>query len=149
VSIEELVKVVKARSDATSGVGASTVAIKEAEERLGVTFPAVLAEYLQRFGWLAVGSDEFYGLGTDVPSHLSLTENAVWEREQSGCPVPHNLIPIHNDGFGNLACVDVGDPHGRVALWDHDQGEDQKPDEVAGSLDVWLANQIAELDEPA
>jgi hypothetical protein len=74
---------------------------------------------------LAVGSKEFYGLGTDVPSHLSLIENAIWEREQSACPVPRNLVPISNDGVGNLACVDVGDPRGRVAFWDHDQGEDQ------------------------
>jgi hypothetical protein len=146
VSIEELVKVVNARGDATFGTGASAAMIKEAEERLGVTFPAVVTDYLQRFGWLAVGSEEFYGLGTDVPSHLSLVENAAWEREQSGCPVPHNLVPIYNDGFGNLACVDVGDPRGRVAFWDHDGGEDQQPDEVAVSLDVWLADQIARLD---
>lgn len=149
MSIDELVKVVKARGDTTFGVGASAAAILEAEKRLRVTFPPVLTDYLRRLGWLSVGSEEFYGLGTDVPSHLSLVENAVWEREQSGCPVPNNLIPIYNDGFGNLACVDVNSARGRVAFWDHDQDEDQETDEVAESLEVWLANQIAELDEPA
>ena len=147
MSIDELVTIIKSRGDATFGAGASAAAIKEAEQRLGVTFPAVLTDYLRRFGWLAVGSEEFYGLGADLPSHLSLVDNTVWEREQSGCPVPHNLIPIYNDGFGNLACVDANSAPGRVAFWDHDRGEDQEPDEVAGSLDVWLADQIVALDE--
>jgi cell wall assembly regulator SMI1 len=143
VPIDELVKVIQARGDASFGKGASAAAIKQAEKQLGVTFPPVLAEYLRRFGWLTVGSDEFYGLGTDVPSHLSLVENAVWEREQAGCPVPLNLIPIYNDGGGNLACVDVKSARGRVAFWDHERGPDQEPDEVAASLDAWLAEQIA------
>lgn len=149
MSIEDLVKVIKARDDATLGTGASAATIREAEERLNVRFPTVLTDYLRRLGWLSVGSDEYYGLGTDVPKHLSLVENALWEREQSECPVPHNVIPIYNDGFGNLASVDVNNERGRVVFWDHDKGEDQEPDEVAGSLDVWLAEQIAGLDESA
>lgn len=141
--------VVKARSDAKFGGGASMAEIRAAEERLRVTFPAVLTDYLRRFGWLSVGTEDYYGLGASVPSHLSLVENAVWEREDAGCPVLDNLIPIYNDGYGNLACVDVADKHGRVAFWDHDRGPEQEPDEVAESLDAWIADQIVRLDQRA
>jgi cell wall assembly regulator SMI1 len=148
VTVDELERTLRARDDVLIGTGAAEADIDSAERSLGVRFPDAFREYLRRFGHLELGHFELYGLGSDLPKYLQLVAMTVTERTESGCPLPHELVPLLNDGAGNLYCVDTRRPAaGRVVLWDHTLGRDQEPDQQSGSLPDWIGQLLAELDE--
>lgn len=143
--IDQLQKSLKKRDDATTGVGATLAPVQSAERLLQVSFPKPLVAYLEHIGWMQLGDREFFGLGADVPSHLELTSITRSEREDSGCPIPHSLIPLQNDGAGNLYCMDVSaEPNrrGRIFFWDHELGVRQRPEKVAHSWTEWISEQL-------
>jgi cell wall assembly regulator SMI1 len=148
VTVEELEQRLRARNDVAIGTGAPEVDIENAERSLGVTFPDALREYLRRFGHLELGHFELYGLGSKLPKYLQLVAMTVSERTESGCPLRHELVPILNDGGGNLYCIDTHPPDaGRVVFWDHTEGPDQDPEEHSGSLPDWLGELLDDLDD--
>lgn len=121
------------------GAGASVTQIADAERGLGVAFPSEYKRLLEDFGWMAVGSTEIFGLGDDVPEHLNVVGVAIDERTQAHMTIPPNLLPIMNDGGGNLYCVDCADAVGSVVVWDHTAGLD----DLGASFVDWLADEIA------
>jgi cell wall assembly regulator SMI1 len=130
------------------GTGASEAEIESAQQSLGVTFPLALREYLRRFGHLEVGHFELYGLGAELPKYLQLVAMTVTERIESGCALPHELIPILNDGGGNLYCIDTRPSGtGRVVLWVHTLGVDQEPEVHSASLLDWISGLLTALDQ--
>jgi len=148
VTVDELEIRLRARDDVAIGTGAREVDIEDAERSLGVTFPDALRQYLRRFGHLELGHFELYGLGPSLPRFLQLVPMTVSERTESGCPLPHELVPILNDGGGSLYCIETRPPDaGRVVFWDHTKGPDQEPEQQAGSLPDWLGELLGELDE--
>lgn len=145
--MNELENTLQSRSDVDVGSGVSDAEITEAEDALGVRFPRDLRCLLLKFGFVSVGSMEFFGLGSHVPRHLELVHMTVSERTGVACPLPANLVPLLNDGGGNHFCIDTQAPNeGRVVFWDHDLGTDQVPDHVAESLVDWLFELLHELD---
>ncbi|HVE45245.1 MAG TPA: SMI1/KNR4 family protein [Acidimicrobiales bacterium] len=125
------------------GTGATADEIARAERDLAVTFPTNYRLYLREFGWIEIGSAELFGLGHDVPFHLDLVRITVSERTEMHPLTPHNLIPLLNDGGGNLACLDTsrseqGDCP--VVFQDHELDEIR---DVCGSFLAWLVEEMA------
>jgi hypothetical protein len=125
------------------GDGVSETESNTASAQLGVSLTGGYRLFLQRFGWGGVGSIELFGLGADVPPYLSLTAMTRSEREEMSPALPTQLIPLMNDGGGNLYCLDSrvkGEPP--VVFWDHTAGEQQAPVQVASDFTVWLAERV-------
>lgn len=143
--IDQLQRSLKKRDYASTGVGATPAAVQEAERLLEVSFPKPLVAYLQRIGWMQLGGSEFFGLGVDVPPRLDLVAVTRSERTETGCPVPQSLIPLMNDGAGNLYCMDVSADakrRGHIYFWDHGLGPQQPPELVADSWTEWISEQL-------
>lgn len=148
MTVDELARMLNVRDDVVMGTGAGEADIENAQKSLGVAFPAELREYLRRFGHLEVGHFELYGLGAELPKYLQLVAMTVSERTESGCPLPHELVPLLNDGGGNLYCIDTRPRRtGRVVLWDHTLGVDQEPEQHSTSLLDWIGGLLRALDQ--
>jgi hypothetical protein len=127
------------------GKGATDADIRRAEVELGIPLRGSYREFLRSFGWGGVGDIELFGLGVDVPHHLNLVTIAKSEREEANPPLRSYLIPVANDGGGNLFCLDVSEPYRDefpVVFWDHEGGSDQVPDLVAGDFSEWLSERL-------
>jgi SMI1-KNR4 cell-wall len=145
--VQKLELLLRSRADVTVGVGARDLEIENAERLLQVTFPDALCEYLRRFGSLEVGYHEMYGLGSGLPAYLQMVAMTISERTESGCPLPTELVPILNDGGGNLYCVDTRQPNsGRIVLWNHSKGTAQEPEPQSSSLPEWITRVLGELE---
>jgi cell wall assembly regulator SMI1 len=144
--MDALEKMLLARTDVVLGNGSDDRDISAAERALGVTFPIALREYLHRFGSLELGHFELFGLGPGLPNYLQLVPMTLSERNVPGCSLPHHLVPLLNDGGGNLFCVNTNPLHaGRVVFWDHSMGSQQVPDDVSASLADWLTSLVCSL----
>jgi hypothetical protein len=63
------------------------------------------------------GIDRFFHISSDIES----VENVVWHYRHRWKGAPRGMLPIADDGVGNLICLDlseIGD--GKVVLWVHD-----------------------------
>jgi hypothetical protein len=143
MNMDMLESLVCSLTDSALGAGASPLEISNAERTLAVRFPPSLKAYLRRLGWLRAGHMELFGLGRDVPKYLDLVNVTLWERNESGCPLPHQLLPVHNDGAGNLSCIDTRS--GAVMVWSHELGQGQVPELVGKDLIEWLFDQVTSL----
>jgi cell wall assembly regulator SMI1 len=127
------------------GPGASAAEIASAEAKLRVPLSSGYRQFLARFGWLGLGSIEIYGVGAGVPKHLDLLEITQSERTEMHPRLRSDLIPIMNDGGGNLYCVDTRQPTSEaIVFWDHDLDADQEPEFVSPSFEEWLHEKLNE-----
>lgn len=136
MKLADIAKTATARKLVVSGRPPSRPTITKAEQALGVAFSRSLHEYLESFGWLTIEDDVLFGLGRGIARHRHLVDATTWER-RADCPLPRHLIPLRNDGAGNLDCVDVRTD--RVVFWNHERGPTQRPEQVAATLRGWLA----------
>jgi len=134
--------------DSSFGSGATEQEIAAAERLLGVSIRGDYREFLRRFGWGGVGDIELFGLGRDVPKYLDLAVLAASERDEMNPPLPHHLLPVMNDGGGNLYCIDTirADEMPTVVLWRHDEPITQKPTHQANDFTSWLKALLEERD---
>lgn len=140
---------IKSMDDCKAGGGASSQAVADAQAALGVAFPRSLREYLLRFGWLELADREFFGLGEGVPRFLDLVRLTASERAEAGSSLSTSLIPLLNDGGGNLYCIVAradSAEDGTIVLWDHERGASREPEFCAADMETWLHSI---LDEPA
>jgi hypothetical protein len=134
--------------DRELGEGATEEEIVSAEKALGIRIAGGYRQFLKQFGWGGVGHLELYGLGADVPAHLNLVIITRSERVEMQPALPHHLVPIMNDGGGNLYCIDthtMDEP--TIVFWDHAAGTDQEPHVQAVDFSFWLNEQLATLEE--
>jgi hypothetical protein len=144
MTFDELSELMESNPAKRFGQGVRDTEINTSSAELGVELTGGYRLFLKRFGWGGVGSIELFGLGVDVPPYLSLTAMARSEREEMSPALPARLIPLMNDGGGNLYCLDVrvsGEPP--VVFWDHTAGEQQEPARVASDFTTWLAERVA------
>lgn len=147
-SIMDLESRLRLRSDCAVGGGVHTSDVDAAEAQLNVTFPHDLRVYLQMLGSLEIGHREFFGLGTDLPRFRDIVAVTLSERTMARSPLRHDLIPLLNDGGGNLICIVVaGTNSGRIVFWDHDDGGDQAPSDWSESLAVWLDEVLSDVEQ--
>lgn len=143
MTFDELAEMLERTPSKSLGQGVRETELNTASARLGVNLTGGYRLFLQRFGWGGVGSIELFGLGADVPPYLSLTGMTLSEREEMRPALPGHLIPLMNDGGGNLYCLDSrieGEPP--VVFWDHTTGETQEPAQVASDFIAWLTERV-------
>ncbi|EMJ56953.1 SMI1/KNR4 family protein [Leptospira interrogans serovar Valbuzzi str. Duyster] len=118
--------------------------IKFAEEKLEITIRGDYRNFLQTFGWGGVQHLELYGLGLDVPPYLDLIRVTESERVEMNRKFPKYLIPIMNDGSGNLYCIDTRFIEPSIIFWNHEIGGDQNPYRGI-SFSEWLYRVVKNL----
>lgn len=121
-----------------TGIGTTEEEIREAESAIGMTFPPDFRWYLRDFGWARVGAWELFGTGHDVPAHLDLVRVIQSERTDMVPTLPTTLLPVANDGAGNLLCLDVGGGAKQeypIVYRDHETGQSEME---AESFVEWL-----------
>ena len=146
MSIQEICDLIDGFRDKSTGKGASPREIMEAEASLAVMFPASYKQFLERYGWVRIEYDEFYGVGESAPVHLNLLTNTIAERTVMGPPMPNSLVPFLGDGFGNHYCLDTEKMIAGecpVVFWDHDLGASQQTRCEANSFAAWMAEYLA------
>lgn len=147
MTFDELARELEQSPSKTFGRGASQHDLHAAGARLGMRLTGGYRRFLLRFGWGGVGPFELFGLGADVPSYLDLVAVTESERTEMRPALPVYLIPLMNDGGGNLYCLDSrteGEP--AVVFWDHTAGDGQEPAPVAPDFISWLAERMEHLD---
>jgi hypothetical protein len=135
-------------ANAVTGGGVSVEELTSAELELGVNIVGEYRKFLRTMGWLSSDNVEIFGLGADAPKHLRLVAIAIRERMEMYPPLPRELLPITNDGSGNLYCVHHAggtmlEPE--IVFWDHQLGSKQKPLPVAPSFSVWAEQALSGL----
>jgi len=131
--------------DSDLGKGATDADIREAEVALGASLRGGYRAFLRSFGWGGTGDIELFGLGADVPQHLNVVTVTTSERREAQPPLPSHLIPVMNDGGGNLYCIDVSEAYRDecpIVFWDHEAGPNQDPEQVSDSFTVWLSQRL-------
>jgi hypothetical protein len=152
VTLEELIEVIHQSPHIDCGGGATAEELAQAQADLGIIIPGCYGMILRLFGWLSVGSWELFGLGSQTPPHLHLVAMVTEERRSSRRSLPISLLPVMNNGGGDLFCLELesADAEGDcpVRLWDHRLGLVNPwdsglivPDE-SESFCTWLANAV-------
>ncbi len=127
------------------GTGVSDNEIAAAERSLELRIEGGYRQFLKQFGWGGVEHLELYGLGG--PPHLDLLQVTESERSEMEPPLSPHLLPVMNDGGGNLFCLDTkaaNDPP--IVFWDHTGGADQAAEIEGESFSSWLWAQLNGLD---
>lgn len=146
---QDLATRLRSIKDAELGSGAAQQDIEAAESELAVRLSGSYRRFLEEFGWGSIGHLEIFGLGEDVPAFLHMVRIAESERAEMIPHLPRYLVPVLNDGAGNLYCVDTERCHEDecpVVFWNHEGGIDQEPELVAPSFSIWLAGELDNLD---
>jgi cell wall assembly regulator SMI1 len=149
MSISEMLNSIDSLRKKECGSGATGQEMAEAEETLGVRFPASYKAFLSTYGWARIHHDVLFGVGRRVDPADELVKTTLSERYELGPHIPHHLVPIMNDGAGNNYCLDTSHFHGDecpIVFWDHEHedGPDQTPQQVSASFDQWLIDRIAD-----
>lgn len=143
MTYEELSEAIRSHG-VSFGTGATSDEIAKAENTLSVTFPSGYRRLVGEFGWLGVGPDELFGLGAGVPSEVDVVRETLAERTTFHPLTPKHLVPIMNDGGGNLFCLDTTRGSGAdcpVVFQDHELGEIS---DYSDSFFEWLFGRIVQ-----
>jgi SMI1-KNR4 cell-wall len=139
MNYDDMKKLMVQRGALTLGKGATEIEIQEAQQAIGLPIRGDYRNFLLDFGWGGDGAFELYGLGSDVPPFLNLIAITLSERVEMSPPLRQELIPVMNDGWGNLYCLDASSEGPRVVFWDHEGSRDQVPAVDAEDFSSWLA----------
>lgn len=134
----EIERIINEADTRVTGHGASEIEIVGAERRLCLNIQGSYRRFLSKFGWGGIKHIELYGLGTDVPPFLDLVRVTLSERNEMMPRLKHMLLPIMNDGGGNLYCLDMESRGPNVVFWDHELGTNQTADVIAENFETWL-----------
>lgn len=148
MKMNEIANKLTSDPDSTLGTGASEAEIEAASHQLSVPIAGGYREFLRRFGWGGVPGYDIWGLGDGVPAYLHVVTMTLSERtEVEELPLPQHLLPIMNDGAGNLVCLDTKAPGDEppVVMWYHDDpaGSEQTPARLDADFLSWLADVLA------
>ena len=133
-------------TDIELGTPANSEIIAAAEQILG-DFPEDYRRFLGEVGWCGIWDCEVFGLGPGIPSYLDVVALATSEHADYGLPT--HLIPVMNNGAGDLTCIDKGrfDSVERTApmvVWYHETSPSEGPVDVADSFSGWLKGLLAD-----
>lgn len=144
---QETIDRIRTNRSAMLGREATEEQIEEAEGAIGVELPESYRRFLAEFGWGGIGDLEVIGTGADVPPFLDLVRLTLSERADAHPRMRRSLVPIAADGAGNYYCIrtEAWQQEGPVVLWDHEAGEDQRPEEVATNFGAWLEDRVNAL----
>jgi hypothetical protein len=120
--------------------------IRGAEVELDVVFPDSYKVFLREIG-SSYWPNYFIGLNPLPVPATDVISITFRQRQVDGLPLPHYLIPIEDDGYGNYYCLDsskMKDSECPVVFWNHDLSLDQTPEWIAASYIDWLYDQVNE-----
>ncbi|MFC5457725.1 SMI1/KNR4 family protein [Prosthecobacter fluviatilis] len=113
--------------------------IRQAEAELGFKLPSQYRAFISNFGCGGIESEEFIGLGG--PEHLNVSKMVVRLKGKNRA-LPHHLLPLRADGFGNYDCVDLQQPRDgaefAIVRWVHDATVEDQHEVVADSYWQWF-----------
>jgi hypothetical protein len=118
LDIEDFIKTHSELCDA--GVPADKNRIDAAEKFLGIRFPEEYREFLQRWGTLAIGPFEIYGIAGDNFESSSIP-NGIWytKRKRVQLALPPELIVLYDSNGDELYCLDArAFDAAPVVVWD-------------------------------
>jgi hypothetical protein len=128
-------------SDQFEPIAAETWGAIEAAS--GGAFPEVVRWLFTRFGGFRFDDSAYYNdrrrqtkaiIGWFLDA-AELTEAFEWTRAS----MPHNMVPLANDGNNNFVCVGVGAEHaGVVSFYLHDLPTDRRHYRLADSIEDFL-----------
>jgi len=145
MTFDELTRTLESFETKSFGRGARDEEIDAASLQLGLALRGGYRNFLRHFGWGGVGSIELFGLGADVPAWLDLVAVTESERSDMQPALPRTLVPLLNDGGGNLYCLDASAPgEPPVVYWEHTRGEQQVPEPVAPDFISWLTERLTQ-----
>ncbi len=111
ISWQQAMTTIRQHPQVRWGAGADEKMISAAENALEVHFPLSYRQYLRSIGWCDVGSDELYGLDSDLPhAYRNVVEATQAEREAIG--LPKSLVVICQNSWGNLICLQTDETEG-------------------------------------
>jgi len=106
---------------------ASASDVERLEQRIGRALPADYRAFLLRQdgGWVADNDQalkEIFAIGEDAPDWSNL-----WDMlELYNGRLPHWLLPVADDEYGNLFAISTRDSDfGSVWFWDHEEEADE------------------------
>jgi hypothetical protein len=146
VTFDELAVLLNGHPSRCVGAGASEAEIEQAERELNVLIKGDFRRFLRTFGWGGVGPLELYGLGSDVPSYLNLVQITKSEHSEMMPKLARELLPLMNDGGGNLYCLDTASEEPVIVFWDHEGSESQQPETVASDFVAWMSEMIGQIE---
>ena len=124
------------------GPALSEADVAAVEQRLGVSFPDDYRAFLLQINggvprpgkWVK----QIFSLGSDVSPDASF-ETAYQNLKVVEKRVPHRLIPVADNGGGDVYCVSTsGADRAAVYLWSHEDEHDQQPAADGGPNDAAL-----------
>lgn len=139
----------RARTDRITGRGADAEHILRVADVFGSEIRTAYRQFLAEFGWGGAQDLELFGTGADVPQFLDVASAMVLERTEFSPPLPLDLLPVLNDGGGNLYCLARPSNESDdwpVVFWDHELGVNQVPQIVASSFGSWLLSRLEQLE---
>lgn len=142
MTFEEVKALMRASGTMKVGRGATEAAVKRAESELGVPIRGDYRQFLLELGWGGVAGVVLYGLGDDVPDYLDLVKVTLGERTEMHPRLRHHLVPVMNNGGGDLYCLDTTTPGPRVVGWWHEEDESQTPTDEAADFATWLGAEM-------
>lgn len=142
MTFEEVKALMRASGTMKVGKGATEAAVKRAESELGVPIRGDYRQFLLELGWGGVAGLVLYGLGEDVPDYLDLVKVTLSERTEMQPRLRHDLVPVMNNGGGDLYCLDTTTPGPRVVGWWHEEDESQTPTDEAADFTTWLGAEL-------
>ncbi|WP_052521201.1 SMI1/KNR4 family protein [Agreia bicolorata] len=135
----ELKAALATRRNVESGTGATEEEIVAVEASIGLISPEY-RQFLLDMGWLNVGHYEILGIGKGITPANDLLEVTLDERGYDRIPT---LIPVMNNGAGDLYCVKEGSTSSPLLLSTLDSSPDYVVDEE-GFIN-WLLNLVKTL----
>lgn len=112
--------------------------ISAAEQKLQIHFSADYKDYLSRFGLIASGATEVYGLGVPAASHLNILSAIVPLR--AGKDYPPQAVPLCDIGDGNYYLYE--NQQHKILIWSMINGVVEALDET---LEDFLLRTIFDL----
>ncbi len=145
MTFEEVKALMRASGTMRVGKGATEAGVTRAERELGVPIQGGYRQFLLELGWGGIAGLVLYGLGDDVPDHLDLVKLTLSERTEMHPRLRHELVPVMNNGGGDLYCLDTTTPGPKVVGWWHEESESQTPTHEAEDFSTWLGAQVREV----
>lgn len=105
---EEAIRLIHDNHENLSCIGGrSDELIKKAEERLNLKFSNIYKDFLQNFGAMSFGAEEFYGLVREDFDNSRIPD-AIWYTlvERIQVSLPDTLLVIYDTGSEELFCLD-------------------------------------------
>lgn len=129
------------------GPVASEAGISALESALECRLPDDYRQFLWEFGWFESPDVTINGISGDENQRgTSAIDVMRWEQTESGNPLPPGLLPISNDGAGNLSCIVLSGPGtGTVVFVDHDRDGPGDVEPEAGSFAEWLTRRLRDV----